>query len=1300
LEEWLNHSKKKSCELCGAFYKFDPLYSENIPESIPTTLVASTIFKRFFTIAIPVLVHLCIVVVLWLLVLPVGTSWFYRLLITRPVTQDNGLYDLILSRLSLQSLDEDVVVGLLVAGLIALSFLVLMSFTDFLRFNFDPRAFEDEADVAEDDAANVEEQVAEIDRRVAQVEAEALRRRQAGANNAVRHDVDNHEHEPVPVPEQQRIERQWGLERNNEEPVIDNGNPHHPPQIPAIPPANDIRVDQDARPMPPPENLERHFPVGFLAEGDIFEEPDPGEFHFAIDELVGFKGSFLAPFRKICWLLGFVGAYLGVFAYLPAMLGRFILSVSAQVSDFTGLKTQLLAWLHLHMPRLLDFGQTLKRLAVELSSSNAVVKPYHLAHISYGYLAVVILVTLSCMLISLLANILHISFVSYFAEALQFIRAIFKVGSLLFVRIFALPICLGVITLLNLNVLFAYSWEVWVALAKDNVIGVIALSWVVGICFMLVVTLCILQLREVLHPRFLAKIIKPQEAHQDLLNSLLYESATTHTRRIIVSFVVYFVILLIFVSLPVHFMRIGCLLSYRTENECAGLFRPQLWFGVPTLQIPAEMLCLHVLILSVTEGNKDLIGIVQHKWLVFICGKLKLTRYLLPMAVRVGHVSGSERMPESPALEDTEEVERANLPPAEPVGPAAQAEARESESNGQPPDGDQVAAEILEIESNGDEEGRWLEKNEETDPATCRFEAPLQRPPKGWETRSSMQSTRWAWGREQKSNLEENLAHRFRPNWLHIRIFLLFSISWLATIFSIAFVTVLPLATGRLCLQILRWPATLLHDPLSFILGASLLWCLYTVFTSISTLKKQNPRIVRACTHLPRELYTTILFRTALWGAVVPFVIGNTSRLLLDAVYLNFPTTRLADFYIPVVSSLLKARFSAQTGRVTCVSERFVPFALSANQKPSFFGDSSLCGDLLKLVVEDWLFGVLSVLIFFTIALTGVWGKVDIHVLQDKRLRGPPLQEPQDQAMEQLDGENEADLLPVDGQDQDAPLEIRIRLREQAQLVRVHRVRPEPIVLGDPDLAVRRRAREQRRAGREPHRGAAPEHVAGARAGAALGEAIEKFHVVEIPGLLTIQIGMTEFLAMFQALIIISVGLEDNWLREEELRKVRPYWTQFVKNFYKLEKVVVIDRLIYWALYILAPISIALLSAHFFDLASLSEMSLEDKDVTTALQSEYGDGILSFESYRRVVGQAALVVAVLSMRFVIGSSVERWAQSLYTSIRDEHFLVGKRLQSSSQGLEKMRTIFGYSDPDANVEDPAIQVAFAEKQKTS
>ena len=82
------------------------------------------------------------------------------------------------------------------------------------------------------------------------------------------------------------------------------------------------------------------------------------------------------------------------------------------------------------------------------------------------------------------------------------------------------------------------------------------------------------------------------------------------------------------------------------------------------------------------------------------------------------------------------------------------------------------------------------------------------------------------------------------------------------------------------------------------------------------------------------------------------------------------------------------------------------------------------------------------------------------------------------------------------------------------------------------------------------------------------------------------------------------------------------------------------------------------------------------------------------------MGQAALVVAVLSMRFVIGSSVERWAQSLYTSIRDEHFLVGKRLQSSSQGLEKMRTIFGYSDPDANVEDPAIQVAFAEKQKTS
>jgi E3 ubiquitin-protein ligase MARCH6 len=52
---------------------------------------------------------------------------------------------------------------------------------------------------------------------------------------------------------------------------------------------------------------------------------------------------------------------------------------------------------------------------------------------------------------------------------------------------------------------------------------------------MLTVTLSVLQLREVLHPDVLAKSIRPQEPHIDLLSSLMQESGLMHVKRICIS---------------------------------------------------------------------------------------------------------------------------------------------------------------------------------------------------------------------------------------------------------------------------------------------------------------------------------------------------------------------------------------------------------------------------------------------------------------------------------------------------------------------------------------------------------------------------------------------------------------------------------------------------------------------------------------------------------------------------------------------------------------------------------------------
>ena len=50
----------------------------------------------------------------------------------------------------------------------------------------------------------------------------------------------------------------------------------------------------------------------------------------------------------------------------------------------------------------------------------------------------------------------------------------------------------------------------WVDFIATNIVGSIALTWVLGITYMLTVTLSVLQLREVLHPDILAKSIRPQ----------------------------------------------------------------------------------------------------------------------------------------------------------------------------------------------------------------------------------------------------------------------------------------------------------------------------------------------------------------------------------------------------------------------------------------------------------------------------------------------------------------------------------------------------------------------------------------------------------------------------------------------------------------------------------------------------------------------------------------------------------------------------------------------------------------------
>ncbi|KAL0081359.1 hypothetical protein F4703DRAFT_1866371 [Phycomyces blakesleeanus] len=77
LHEWLAHSKREHCELCGHSYAFTPVYQPDMPATIPFKILLRQVLKKAF-------IHLCFsarflfVSIIWFIVLPYCTVWATR----------------------------------------------------------------------------------------------------------------------------------------------------------------------------------------------------------------------------------------------------------------------------------------------------------------------------------------------------------------------------------------------------------------------------------------------------------------------------------------------------------------------------------------------------------------------------------------------------------------------------------------------------------------------------------------------------------------------------------------------------------------------------------------------------------------------------------------------------------------------------------------------------------------------------------------------------------------------------------------------------------------------------------------------------------------------------------------------------------------------------------------------------------------------------------------------------------------------------------------------------------------------
>lgn len=373
------------------------------------------------------------------------------------------------------------------------------------------------------------------------------------------------------------------------------------------------------------------------------------EINVALDELLGLRGPLSALVRNLLWLLAFNTVYLGLFVFIPRSVGSAVYSVA--------LNTTILSNMMMHVPYFYGSNTTdlslmgmIDTLNEESKALNTTFLLPDLATVTLGYFscAAAFLMLRYVWLVSRKfgrqggaadprvynfagdqeieqGEDIAAAFGQAFTLTLEGTAAVVKVGVLLFLKMFLLPLLLGVWLDASTLSLFGSTPLERIRFAGHDLFASILLHWVAGITFMLLVTVSVLQLREVVHPDLLAHVIRPQEPQPDLLGNLMQESVTTHTKRMFLSLAIYAALLSIHVSVPSYILRVTNL------GRCLPFFKLKLWHVLlPQLQIPLELLMFHLSVLALLEKYKNHIGELQHHWLVFMCNKLNMTDHMLP----------------------------------------------------------------------------------------------------------------------------------------------------------------------------------------------------------------------------------------------------------------------------------------------------------------------------------------------------------------------------------------------------------------------------------------------------------------------------------------------------------------------------------------------------------------------------------------------------------------------------------------------------------------------------------------------
>ncbi|XP_073024660.1 probable E3 ubiquitin ligase SUD1 [Primulina eburnea] len=626
LLQWLNHSNARQCEVCKHPFSFSPVYAENAPTRLPfLEFIAGITMKAYHVLQF--FLRLSFVLCVWLLIIPFITFWIWRLAFVRSFGEAQSLF---LSHLGTTVILTDCLHGFLLSASIVFIFLGATSLRDYFRHLRELGGHdadrEDEGD--RNGVRGARRQAAQANRNVAadgngeDGGAQGI----GGAGQMIRRNAEN-------------VAARWEM--------------------------------QAAR-------LEAHVEQIF----DGLDDADGAE-DVPFDELVGMQGPVFHLVENAFTVLASNMIFLGVVIFVPFSLGRLILfymswflsyAASPLLSAVVPLTESALSLANVTLKNALTasvnltsdsnenslLGQVVDALKVnatgqtEVNVSSAIaaaadllkVQPTGASRLSdvttlaVGYMFIFAFIIFYVGIISLIrysrgepltmgrfygfSSIAETipSLFRQFVAAMRHLMTMIKVAFLLVIELGVFPLMCGWWLDLCTIRMFGKTISQRVEFFSVSPLASALVHWVVGIVYMLQISIFVSLLRGVLRNGVLYFLRDPADPNYNPFRDLIDDPVHKHARRVLLSVVVYGSLIVMLVFLPVKLaMRMA-----------PSIFPLDISVSDPFTEIPADMLLFQICIPFAVQHFKlrhTLKSILRY-WFTAVGWALGLTDFLLP----------------------------------------------------------------------------------------------------------------------------------------------------------------------------------------------------------------------------------------------------------------------------------------------------------------------------------------------------------------------------------------------------------------------------------------------------------------------------------------------------------------------------------------------------------------------------------------------------------------------------------------------------------------------------------------------